>query len=324
MFREYTGFMGATFSGDANFDEVAFNGDAQFTEAAFNTDAWFRKTKFNRCVSFQKSTFHGDTHFQRTVFKGDTDFHKSTFKNIGYFRETKFLNNAHFTRANAHNSLEFEDVEMRNVRLASMDFKHTHFIRCKWGYSWGWRIIQQLTENKGWEGLLRFARRITADEKDSSLSHAYLEEGYRRLKEKYKREGNQVDASAWHYSEKEMYRRTRWWRRYNPIGLTNLYKHSSGFGECPERAAFWLIVLALSVFILLWKDELNANSFHLPTSYAEAQSSFNLTLEYLLFMKPEFKPNIPWIKPTVTVISRLLIPIQAALFGMALRNKFRR
>ncbi|MBF0527277.1 MAG: hypothetical protein HQK56_19520, partial [Deltaproteobacteria bacterium] len=84
----------------------------------------------------------------------------------------------------------------------------------------------------------------TTPESRATKADEYTKVGdlYRRLKQKYKEEHNEPEASTWHYNEKEMFRKSSKRRRYS-LSLTDLYFVSSGYAERPVRAFFALIVL---------------------------------------------------------------------------------
>jgi hypothetical protein len=122
-----------------------------------------------------------------------------------------------------------------------------------------------------------------------------------------------------------MFRKSNRFRRFLP-SISTLYWLSSGYGERPVRAgiALFLLIIALSILfgitgiksiddssiieIKKWSDIWNFN-------YLKA------TIEYATFeSKPNFIPENWFLK----IAAKLLIPLQAALFALALRNRFRR
>ena len=88
------GFDEATFSGDARFDEATFSGAAGFDEATFFGDAGFKGATFSGSAPFDKATFSGDAWFGGAMFSGDTRFGEAMFSGGAGFDEATFSGRA--------------------------------------------------------------------------------------------------------------------------------------------------------------------------------------------------------------------------------------
>ncbi|MBF0552363.1 MAG: hypothetical protein HQK60_17765, partial [Deltaproteobacteria bacterium] len=90
---------------------------------------------------------------------------------------------------------------------------------------------------------------------------------YRRLKQKFKEEHNEPEASTWHYNEKEMLRKTeglRWrsssdrltsLKTWLSFALLTIYYHSSGYAERPFKAGLWMLGLMMVYPVVIsWCD----------------------------------------------------------------------
>jgi uncharacterized protein YjbI with pentapeptide repeats len=147
---------------------------------------------------------------------------------------------------------------------------------------------------------------------------------YRTLKQKYKEEHNEPGVSNWHYGEKEMYRKGSRFRRFF---LSNLYWLSSGYGERPVRSGIVLFLLIIGISVLFGltgiKPIMDNGSVIEIKKWADIWNLDYLkaTIEYAtLESKPNFIPGNWFLK----IAAKLLIPLQAALFALAVRNRFRR
>ncbi len=145
-----------------------------------------------------------------------------------------------------------------------------------------------------------------------------MERLYRNLKINYEAEGDYKNAGDFHYGEMEMHRRASKWR-WLPIYWYNFYRFLSGYGERPVRALICLAGLILGLAALVW---------WLEPKIAGGWAGLREALFYLLaqatFQRPDwFKPETDWGK-FIRIISPLLIPGQAALFLLALRNRLGR
>jgi pentapeptide repeat protein len=342
VFTDYTNFEQAVFSGKAvfadiafsgiaNFMSTAFNGWANFTSTAFKGEVIFVAAVFNGNADFERAVFSGYAYFMKAVFNGNADFLKAVFnEEVGfeevyfieraYFRETTFSDDVLFRMCSVDKMLYFENIDLSHVSFLDSDPLMMHFTNCKWPRIFGRNVLFDEIEMKKEQG-----------------SFEKVEDLYRKLKYKYKAENNEPEVSNWHYGEKEMFRKKMNWRRFNPVSFSNLYWASSGYGERPLRAGMVLIFLFASATILM-------NVFGLISASEEEIFGVKIikgfygviewnkfwlliynTIQNALFIKATFfKPQTLAGVIFLTITTKLIIPIQVALFVLALRNKFRR
>ncbi len=310
IFAEYAGFTGITFNSLVNFQYATFKGEVGVGGT------------FNGKVNFRQVTFGGNAEFRGT-FSKEVSFYWSTFKAEADFRKISFHHTTDFSQCSIEKTLLFVEVDLSYCSFLDCNIHNCQFTLCKWP---------------------RIRGRIALyDEKEKEPSYERIEELYRQLKRKYKEEHNEQEASRWHYFEKEMYRKKKWWRRFNPFSFSNLYWVSSGYGERPVRAGIILLLLFVSLVlssIYLGLVSSSGNPVYGVTALKGFSAVFESkfvpelekigilfynTIQYALFFKtPFFKPETLSGDIVLTIFSKLLIPIQTALFIFALRNKFRR
>ena len=226
--------------------------------------------------------------------------------------------------------------------------RNIDFINCEWQKQGGRDILYDevlLFGEKG-RGISQKLKLWRSSFKQRDIGEIKkVEILYRRLKQKYVDEHNWPEVSNWHYGEKEMLRKqTSWFELFFiekkiftldflnkiPKKLTyDLYWLSSGYGEMPVRAGITLgcLIFGISFFMYLSGFEPSPNT---PAWVKDLKDYYKLfvhvlnTLQYITFLKePIFKPASLFGEYLV-LFSRILIPIQTALFVLAIRNRFGR
>lgn len=147
-----------------------------------------------------------------------------------------------------------------------------------------------------------------------------VERLYRELQLNYEKARDYKKMGDFHYGEMEMHRRASKWRWF-PFYWHNLYWALSGYGERPSRALGWLAAL-LAVFTgLLARSGLEIlDPKHLPAF----GDSFFYLLQKVTLQRPTWAEPVSFGGKLVAGLSVLLIPGQAALFLLALRNRLGR
>ena len=361
MFSGSPYFDGATFRGDASFNNATMEGDALFRNAEFRGDASFSKTVINGHIDFSGSVFNpkervrfagtcfkGNANFEWTVFDGlvlfdqagefdkkstvtvflgKVSFCRSTFSGSTEFLGVTFSDTARFAFCSVEKRLRFENVDLANVSFLDAEVAKGEFVNCKWPRMKAHFLNRFFPKKDGSD----WGRYRVMEEKQEDPPWAKIETLYRRLKQKAKEEHNEPEVSEWHYSEKEMARKQggiRW-----PVLF--LYWLSSGYGERPLRAAGVLLGLLAAVALLMGWFGLNPAESGSAIQAIQHLSGLNFdqivllienTIQNVLFIKnARMMPlePVPW-EFVQTIFTRILIPIQFALFAFALRNKFRR
>ena len=352
-----TDFSGATFSGDADFGVACFAGDARFNDATFTASANFGGATFNGGADFAGVPFNGGVDFVGATFTSDADFSGATlckpivFQNSGIFpnvlfNQTKFdervvfrqitFKNGTFDCCLAARSVIFDDCDLSGLSLVGAPIEDFRFISCKWPRSKGRNVIYDSRLTKYHEkedqpvkvtGFFPLGNQDQEEILEKPLpDNEYIEDLFRRLKAVAQKEHDDLAASDWHYGEKEMQLRRlqeesslknfRWdWGWFGSLFLyivTWIYKRISGYGEEPLRAFAVLMILGLLPTPLL--------SYLLPG----LPSPFPGGVEHYLPLMKKIPDGNAWYVSFWMVLWQLLVTIQAALLGFALRNKLRR
>ncbi|MCG2710696.1 MAG: pentapeptide repeat-containing protein [Thermodesulfovibrionales bacterium] len=320
-FSERADFSGAIFSKEANFFEATFSKEADFLGAIFK-DVYFTKATFSRETNFLGLSVDGKIRFEGINLKKvsflDTDLRKIDL--INFICPKTLIWRIKPRRDVLHDELTL----FGNIKDEEEEDKN-FFQRLKS------RFKGSLSEilKQEWSG---FKKDISCDKGKIKK----VEILNRMLKQKYKEEHNEPEVSNWHYGEKEMYRKVKRLRRMIPFTLSNLYWFSSGYGEGPIRAGVVLLLLILTIAVLLGITGLIPSNQSLSyevagiKGWADIMDFRNLwslilnTLQYATFEKePDFVPKTIY-GSYLKFAARILIPLQAALFALAVRNRFRR
>jgi hypothetical protein len=142
---------------------------------------------------------------------------------------------------------------------------------------------------------------------------------YRKLKLNYENSGDHKNAGYFHYGEMEMHRLADRWRSL-PFSFCSIYWVLSGYGERPLLALSWLVAfLAVFTGLLAWAG-LDLDPKHIPTF----GDSFFYLLQKVTLQRPTWAEPVGFVGKLVAGLSVLLIPGQATLFLLALRNRLGR
>jgi uncharacterized protein YjbI with pentapeptide repeats len=344
------------FRGQADFNSSAFDYEAHFTSAVFSGRADFWGTQFGSLVMFNGAEFGAVVDFEHAKFADMAEFLWTRFKDEAYFKGNPFLDKADFSNARLHMSkyVRFEDVNLSEVSFLDTDVRKIEFVNCCFA------------EKQGEKNLLYDEVLLKKNADKSGIEKVELL--YRRLKQRSKEEHNETMVSHWHTREKEMQRLIAgktWWAAWvespekalatmflNPSrdktrgffhrSFINAYWLSSGYGEDPKRAAWWLAILVVLAVVLtglfgvkpIGYDDNPKNVIRYCEKVQEkpgvmpdkvsAGSIIVYTLEDLSFQRGvAYEPANTWGR-FFRLVFRLLTLLQFTLFAFALRNRFRR
>ena len=159
-----------------------------------------------------------------------------------------------------------------------------------------------------------------------------VESLYRKLKQKCKEEHNEAEVSNWHYGEKEMQRKKTPVKNVMTYSFLHLYYMSSGYSEEPRRGLLVLIfMICVAAFILSVlgltpttdKMSYEVKSIQWPRSM-DIELLFVNIFKYITYQREYTLAPMSKCGDFAKSAFQILISIQAALFALAVRNKFRR
>lgn len=211
-------FQHCTFSKHANFYSAQFYEGAYFGWANFNGLTWFKETKFHKVAAFDNAKINGDMEFEWTVFEGQANFLGAAFnKKIRFdgctfhgeasFLRAEFNDKAFFTKKFVEDTgtftsfclfsnvtttgkVRFDGINCKKISFLDTDVKQIDFVNCVWDRVRGRNVL--------------YDERNLANRRDQEMANEIkkVEIIYRKLKQKYKEEHDEQEASNWHYGEK--------------------------------------------------------------------------------------------------------------------------
>lgn len=316
-FKNETSFALATFSETALFKQAIFAEEtaihdatflmhADFTECSFKNPVSFRGTKFNFTSDFSWCTFSKTATFISTAFKDTGNFNNATFNGNGKFFNCVIVKELLLTDLQSVSELRFTILDLEKVNLLGTPLTNIWF--------------QSLECPKS-----KNEYRYQIPQEDMPDMYQQANDFYRQMKRHHKDRQNDAEASLWHFSEKEAQLKHYQSRTDNRFLLTMLkaYRISSRYGENPLQAMKVLSWLLLALFACLLCGVLVQYGSALVVTQDHV-AKFLLTFsQYTLLLRPDWTPPKGFEILTL-IISRLFIPIQAALLAFAIRNKFMR
>jgi uncharacterized protein YjbI with pentapeptide repeats len=330
FFPGQTSFTKQTFKKPVTFHRARFAGWADFREAEYIEGADFSWAKFGKEALFEKAKFGGPVQFKGTEIAGEADFRGVFFGGPAIFQQLNesltvsgalpFTASFQYLEFGPQGHLSFQDLSLAWVSFLGADLRRIQFHNVSWHPFHGRQAVyDEILLNKKQEPHLIS---LTSGEHSPDYGRlcAKIEELYRYLKLNYEHEGDQKQAGDFHYGEMEMHRRANPWQRWFPFSWYNLYRVLSGYGERPLRAVGWLVALVMGSAFLLQHLGLKTHD--------GSWTSFGEAVVYVLEVSTLLRPE--WPKPSthgghfVSALSHFLVPGQAALFLLAIRNRLGR
>ena len=337
-------FTGTTFSRGTYFLGAAFIGKAFFSQATFSGIANFPEATFSKGVFFYGATFSGEALFILATFSGNVCFKGTTFSQYVFFQHANFLQLADFSRTRIKNQLVLDNINsslpgepkgyfrsdfseirfsdegrlrFQDLSLAYANFTDTDLLQCRFNnVDWHRLRGRQAIYD---EVLLYEKAKGPKGKKPYTEQYARAEESYRYLKLNYESAGDFKKAGDFHYGEMEMHRKAIPWRRW--VSLYSAYWVLSGYGERPLRGFIWLLLLIPAWAGLVWGLGIDQAGSQNPVTYLD---TLLFIFDKATLQRPPWPAGITWLGKFLSSLSVLLLPGQAALFILALRNRLGR
>lgn len=336
-------FIAAQFHGQASFKGTCFSGSADFVGTTFEKKVSFTKSKFLCPADFSEAIFGDRVYFGMTTFDGEVLFTSTDFNFGVEFIAVKFASTASFgwVKARERGSLRLEHLSEKSVshlEFAAGEVPLFTFHSCHWPVCLNLEV-----------------------DGDKSVKHLRnCEELYRAMKQKAAAEHDQQQVSNWHFREKLMQlegllrpsrgnvlvaafgdqalckstRRRAWWELFTSLAWRRCimlfwFWSLSGFGERPRRAGWWLGGFILLPLLFLMPLKLIETGWSTTPDW---QKSAEIIAEWVRCMPlvkleataPKQAPFVFAVRAGLSYLFQVAIGLQAALFALAVRNRFRR
>ena len=312
---ERADFFKATFMAEAYFPGAIFTKEAYFSEVTFTKEANFSGATFKEEAVFPKAIFKAGADFYRATFTEKADFLGATIEGLMVFRDLNpseegkppppsFQGDFRYLALSPGAALWFQDLSLAQSEFAGTDLRLMHFINVKWPCYRGRNVVYD---------------EMVLKKKPTSEEYAQVEHLYLQLIANYKNQEDYKRVGDFHYGEMEMDRRASPSRRW--FSWYSIYWTLSGYGERPCRALVCLIAFLFGFSLLVWHLGLAIDGYG---NWAGFNESFIYILQKVTLQRPEWPKAYTYGAQFWSSLSVFLIPGQAALFLLALRNRLGR
>ncbi|MFI3272772.1 MAG: pentapeptide repeat-containing protein [Pseudomonadota bacterium] len=348
---DHSDFTKTIFANAALFYNAEFYSNVIFYDTHFENDVLFNNATLDRIATlgFIMCKVNGNFIIDDATLKGRVIFDEiHTNKHLSFKKSN--IGHASFKHSKFEEPPIFEHTNLKKADFIEAPIEDFKFMGCFWPESHG-RVVTY--DSRKIDGLGYFSlsnvENIDFFPEEKAPSLYLLEDLYRRLKKVAKDEMDERLVSDFHYAEKEI-RRLRalrifnddedvrhdrdvpftykeMWRALRTYIILCLYKLISGYGEAPFKAGGWLLSLCFLPLILLdllpypvtTGGVLEIDLWAMP--FADV---FQNWIYFFPLVKLPDASCAGGLSRLLMLISQIFITIQAALFGFALRNRFRR
>lgn len=362
VFDGEVAFCGSHILNNFSFKYIKANKSLNFTKASFSMKVDFEGSVLGSCsddlliLNSVTSTAESEVSFANCVVRGTLAAYDTQFGGTLMLDGTRVDGDVVFVESHLGNSsLQhcrfkgksiFDRVNFQETLLLGAPVDGFCIMACAWPTSRG-RCVTFDSRYAHGKGYFKIANDRGLRLACSEPPMKHLEDLYRRLKKVAQEEKDDQLASDFHYAEKELQRLRALKIALHPdkaceehmspcgrgdrihfafeAGILWLYKLISEYGEGPRRALIVLIVLLLLPVIGLYVPNQYAPSFLAADLRLSVEGGrVNQWLHFLPTVKlPEAADAGQWARFGM-VLFQTLITLQVALFGFALRNRFKR
>lgn len=361
VFKQKAYFRGAVFGADARFISVTFGETADFYHATFREGAYFRFSTFNGHVGLRLATFDGKSDFSYARFNAEVKF-AGFVRGAPDGRNQVFSSQSsvdfHGARTDKPEDFSFDTLTLFPNWFVDFEVSRINFTNVKWSGSLAqeirniankgnsspyallgttcWQLATNAEENHRYGEASRF-RYMAMDSRrleglrGTTLGKLYLKASGKVLIRLY-----QSLQRDWGVHRRTLNRAQRNVKLFvkNCNILHWSYWIASGYGERVVRA--FLMLLAIWVFFAILytqvgflkpEQKLAGESVQSQPGQPRAPLILTHALAYSLgvmtLQKPEPRPATATAQSLIFLES-VIGPVQAALFGLAIRRKFMR
>lgn len=352
IFESQVDFNGAQFKGSANFSSSIFSGLCKFEKCIFSNVANFESTSWNIAV-FTFSKFGNIANFTWATIGTLLDLSDVESKESSvHLHQLKkdALGKINFTETVTEQELlSFEGCHQWPDTLKPEESEYGNYTACAHLYRLRKRVSERdkyMEKVSDWhhkEKLMNLktlldikngikfldkhegkmcrccAKAWTLLKTVNQTARKHCIENLDRFEDKDDTSTLWIKAKAWWA--------LFWWSFLVPrvkLGLTGLYWFSSGFGEQPVRAFGFLFVLVLLPLLVFTLTALASTGLSCKPDLDVIAEVFKDWQRALPLSKIPLESEPSACKLWGFYLSQLAITIQAALFAMAVRNRFRR
>jgi hypothetical protein len=301
-------FEGTSFAATAELSLTEFNDDADFSHCVFGACADFSYAKFNKNVDFSSVTFRDSVQFLAGFLKWNRTIRTFSVHSFVNFQEARFDKPA---------QVSFQSVFLRPNWFIGIDPREFTFSNVHW---YPQKLSEEITQ--------RELRKLP-------YFYQLLEKTCWDLSKNREEDSCYDEASKFRYWAFDLRRRSHFlglafWR------LDWWYWAASGYGERTIRAFVTLLFIwfgfaglytrldfAHSKPTTAIERQISESQQHVASTRLRFPDAIALSLQILLLESPDPAP-VSFRGNMLARLEKLLGPVQAALFALAVRRKFMR
>lgn len=340
-------FANATFEKKANFDNTEFKQQASFSDSTFIREASFDNVKFCSIADFKWSTFSHNTYFDRVEFCQFANFNSSSFTLDSdiLFRNSTFKNIVDFSYATFSGFVTFE-----NQRLEPM-FSETHLLSFRYARleapdklsfikvllfpNWFIGVDSRKINfiDVTWKNISNYFPNldVQAELKKRSISNKIPLFGItcRQLAENAETHNRFEEAMNFRRMSMQLENlKIARWRR--PFTMHWWYGFLSLYGENWKRAL--LILLGILIFFTVYyrfaffticpKNQHESSAC--VTRTMNTEEAIHHSIMTAALQNVEYRKSVTDGEDFMMLSEKITVPLQLALFALAIRRKFMR
>lgn len=262
-----------TFIETLDLSNCEFNGVLKLTNCIFKEEVYFRGCTFNELLNLNNSTFESKTRFHFSSFKKESSFQNTSFCDLVDFYHTNFeftqsfwltdfLDITIFSNATFHKQVQFLYNKISNktfISFENAEFKESLDISRAnfWCRLQVWGIIVNIIPNEYW----LYETDKIQERTDLNLSETSLKrirESYRRIKQEFRNNNNNIEALRFQEYEMITYKNELESLKTNEKSLEDriiltFNELSNKFGTSWSRGLGFTVITTLIFYLLfLW------------------------------------------------------------------------
>jgi len=234
LFKENVDFRNSTFEGNVSFKESIFKSKTRFHCSIFNKSVNFQNTTFMNLVDFYLSTFNDTQKFYLTDFLDVT-----IFSNVTFNKQVQFL----YNKISEKTFVSFENA----VFNQSFDISRSNF----WCRLQVWGIRTKVIPNEFWLYETNKIKKVDVELTSNSLKS--IRESYRRIKQEFRNNNNNIEALRFQEYEMVLYEKELKYeeqRKTDDRIVLWLNKWSNNFGTSWVRGLKFTFIITLIFYLI--------------------------------------------------------------------------
>lgn len=245
IFRDKVIFYNCNFELNVNFKNSEFIESVNFKNSKFKSKTRFHFSVFHKYCNFENTTFVKLVDFYSCEFRDTQQFHLTDFLDITIFSKVIFYGQVQFiyNKITEKTYISFENAIFKE----SFDISRANF----WGPMQVWGIETKVFPDFSW--LYETDNIKKHNIKQSSVSLKCIRESYRRIKQEFRKDNNNIEALRFQEYEMMLYEKElklQEKRKKEDVIVLFFNKCSNKFGTSWSRGLGFTLFVTLIFYLL--------------------------------------------------------------------------